>query len=63
MNIEDPIVDEVRAAGRKLQEMCGNDVKKFSEMLSEKKQKRHKEGFKTVSFEELKNRSQKVSSF
>ncbi|MCX7049422.1 MAG: hypothetical protein NTX50_28550 [Candidatus Sumerlaeota bacterium] len=30
---KDPIVEEVRAASRKLFRKCGNDIKKFSDYL------------------------------
>ena len=54
----DPIVEEMRNAGRKIQEECGNDLHKYFEMLRESEKRHRKEGWK---YADLKPQRRKVS--
>lgn len=42
----DPIVEEMRKAGRKIQEECGNDWDKFADRIQENEKKLKAEGWK-----------------
>ena len=53
MAFNDPIVTEVRAAGRKLEEKCSGDPKLFVDMLRADEEKLQKEGWKLVSIENI----------
>ncbi len=44
----DPIVDEMRNAGRKIQEECGNDWDKFAERIQANEKKLKADGWKFV---------------
>jgi hypothetical protein len=44
----DPIVDEVRKARRKIANECGNDIHKLAKMIREKEKERKKQGWKFV---------------
>jgi hypothetical protein len=50
---KDPIVEEVREAGKKLSEKCGNDVHEFAKMIRLAEKKREKEGWKFVSKKDI----------
>ena len=41
---EDPIVNEVRKAGEKIQKECGNDINIFIEMIKQTEKKLKQEG-------------------
>ncbi len=47
--IDDPIVEEMRNAARKMQEKCGNDLHKYFKMIEEGTKRHEKEGWKVVS--------------
>ncbi len=53
MLFDDPIVSEVRAAGRKLEEKYGGDPKLFMEMLRTDEEKLQKEGWKLVNINDI----------
>lgn len=46
--MKDPIVEEMRNAGRKMQEECGNDLHKYFQMIRESEKRHKKEGWKFV---------------
>ena len=50
----DPIVEEVRKAGKKLSDKCDNDIHKFADMIRRYEKKREKEGWKFVSKKDIK---------
>ena len=50
---DDPIVKEVREAGKRLQEKCNNDLHLFSKMITEGTEKLRKEGWKVAGKNEL----------
>lgn len=50
---DDPIVTEVRNTGNKIAENCGNDIKRFSDMLRNKEKEMEKQGWKFVSKKDL----------
>ena len=52
---KDPIVAEVRKAGKKISDSCGNDVHKFAEMIRQFEKKREKEGWIFVSKKDIKD--------
>jgi hypothetical protein len=47
--VKDPIVEEMRNAGRKIQEECGNDFHRYFLRIVEGTEKLKKEGWKVVS--------------
>ncbi len=49
----DPIVEEVREAGKKISEECDNDIKKFADMLRLKEKELEKQGWKFVSKKDI----------
>lgn len=51
----DPIVEEVRKAGKKLSDICDNDVHKFANMIRQCEKKREKEGWIFVSKKDIKD--------
>jgi hypothetical protein len=46
--INDPIVEEMRNAGRKMQEECGNDFNCYFDRILENQKELEKEGWKVV---------------
>jgi hypothetical protein len=50
---EDPIVKEVRDAGKKLSEDCENDIHKFADMIRLKEKELEKQGWKFVSKKDI----------
>ena len=46
--MNDPIVEEMRNAGRKMQEESGNDIHKYFDLIRESEKKHKKEGWKIV---------------
>ena len=50
---DDPVVKEVREAGKRLQEKCNNDIGLFSEMITKGTEKLRKEGWTVVGKNEL----------
>jgi hypothetical protein len=44
--MKDPIVEEMRNAGRKIQEECDNDWDKFAQRIQENEKKLRAEGWK-----------------
>ena len=50
---DDPIVKEVREAGKRIQEKCNNDLKLFSKLITEGTNKLRKEGWTVVGKNEL----------
>ena len=55
MMFADPIVKEMREAGKKLQEKCNNDLHQFSQMITEGTEKHKKEGWKVISKKDIEN--------
>jgi hypothetical protein len=53
MIFADPIVNEMREAGKKLQKKCRNDLRLFSKMISAGTAKRKKEGWKVISKKDI----------
>ncbi|MBN2534927.1 MAG: hypothetical protein JXB88_18745 [Spirochaetales bacterium] len=49
----DPIVEEVRKAGKKLSDNCDNDIHEFAHTIRQYKKKRKKEGWKFVSKKDM----------
>ena len=43
---DDPIVEEVRKAGKLLSEKCDNDINKFAQMIKKGTEQSKKEGWK-----------------
>lgn len=56
MFFTDPIVKEMRDAGKKIQDKCNNNLHLFSQMITEGTEKHKKEGWKVVTKKDIENK-------